>query len=237
MTGAAACTAAAAAAFAAAPAPALPEMDRVLATFEDVAAAQAKLDAGAARLEELIRRWAEQVAAPAGGTTITFNNQGMQATNVVQGQESYAQSAITKEGGTATVYNISGAALTPEMLKALNHSVPRPPAKPPFRKASRPRLNPCRLPVCRQSSPASRFCACRLPYSPHLQPTRLRQMVLVGLDEHLEHIAGGSTFSAVTFNLIDWAQRAGRLPALLQAAHAAAPGSPELNAFLGQFRV
>ncbi len=68
-------------------------------------------------------------------------------------------------------------------------------------------------------------------------PDSLRQMVLVGLDEHLDHIAGGSTFSAVMFNLIDWAQRTGRLPALLQAAHAAAPLSPELTAFLGQFRV
>ncbi|MBW7884268.1 MAG: CHAT domain-containing protein, partial [Caldilineaceae bacterium] len=46
----------------------------------------------------------------------------------------------------------------------------------------------------------------------------LRMMVRTGLDEDLDAIAGGSDQSAVVFNLIDWAQRTGRLSALIQAA-------------------
>lgn len=212
-----------------------PEMDRVLAAFEHVAASQARLDAGADRLEELIRQWEEQAANPPDGSAVTFHNQGMQATNVVQGQEAYSQSAIAKEGGTATVFNISGAALTPELLKALLGA--QAPSQPTVPKNTQAPVEPLPLAGLPAKLTGKQFGALQAALLAAFTPDSLRQMVLVGLDEHLDHIAGGSTFSAVTFNLIDWAQRAGRLPALLQAAHAAASGSPELNAFLGQLGV
>jgi hypothetical protein len=59
----------------------------------------------------------------------------------------------------------------------------------------------------------------------------LAQMLKLELDVDLAHVAGGSNFSAVAFNLIDWAQRTGRLAALIAAAAAFTPASPDLQAF------
>lgn len=235
MAAEAARAAAAAAASAAVVPPAPPEMDRVLAAFEDAAAAQARLDAGADRLEELIRQWEEAAAMPPGGAAVTFHNEGMQATNVVQGQEAYSQSAIAKEGGTATVFNISGAALTPELLAALLGA--QAPGQPTIPKNTQAPVEPLPLAGLPVRLTGKQFGALQAALLAAFTLDSLRQLVLVGLDEHLDHIVGGSTLSAVVFNLIDWAQRTGRLPALLQAAHAAAPLSPELHAFLGQFGV
>jgi hypothetical protein len=57
----------------------------------------------------------------------------------------------------------------------------------------------------------------------------LRQMTRVYLDESLEAIAGGSDFSGVIFNLIDWAERNGRLLDVLNGATTAVPGNARLN--------
>lgn len=57
----------------------------------------------------------------------------------------------------------------------------------------------------------------------------MRQMARVYLDEPLESIAGGSDFAGVTFNLIAWAERNGRLRDLLDGATAAVPGNPMLQ--------
>ncbi len=58
----------------------------------------------------------------------------------------------------------------------------------------------------------------------------MRQMTRIYLDAELEDIAGGSDFSGITFNLIAWAERNGRLPDLLDGALAAVPGNAKLNA-------
>lgn len=60
----------------------------------------------------------------------------------------------------------------------------------------------------------------------------LRQMVRVELGETLDHVAGGSNFSALTFELIAWAIRTGRLPDLLEGTCRAVPDNPKLNTFL-----
>lgn len=57
----------------------------------------------------------------------------------------------------------------------------------------------------------------------------MRHMTRIYLDASLEDIAGGSDFSAVTFNLIDWAERNGRLLELLNGATTAVPGNARLN--------
>jgi hypothetical protein len=60
-------------------------------------------------------------------------------------------------------------------------------------------------------------------------PDTMRQMTRIYLDQALENIAGGSDFSGVTFNLIAWAERNGRLPELLNGAIAAVPGNARLK--------
>jgi hypothetical protein len=57
----------------------------------------------------------------------------------------------------------------------------------------------------------------------------MRHMTRIYLDEALEDIAGGSDFSGVTFNLIDWAERNGRLLDLLNGAITAVPGNANLK--------
>ena len=66
--------------------------------------------------------------------------------------------------------------------------------------------------------------------------TSLQQMVAYELEENLSAIAGGSNFSAIVFNLIDWAQRTGRLSKLIEASLTAVPHSPELQAFVASLR-
>jgi hypothetical protein len=57
----------------------------------------------------------------------------------------------------------------------------------------------------------------------------MRQMTRIYLDVPLEEIAGGSDFSGITFNLIAWAERNGRLPDLLNGATAAVPNNARLK--------
>jgi hypothetical protein len=64
----------------------------------------------------------------------------------------------------------------------------------------------------------------------------LRIMVRTELDEELDTIASGSNLGAVVFELITWAQRTGRLDALLDGALNAVPGSPDLQALAKTLR-
>lgn len=57
----------------------------------------------------------------------------------------------------------------------------------------------------------------------------MRQMTRVYLDQSLDAIAGGSDFSGVTFNLIAWAERNGRLLDLLNGATTTVPGNAKLK--------
>ena len=59
----------------------------------------------------------------------------------------------------------------------------------------------------------------------------LRQMVRFQLDEHLDLIAGGGNLAQVVFNLIAWAERTGRIAALILKAQAYNPGNARLAAF------
>lgn len=59
----------------------------------------------------------------------------------------------------------------------------------------------------------------------------LKQMVRFELGENLDSIAGGGNSSEVVFNLLDWAERTGRANDLVEAAHRANSGNPQLKAF------
>ncbi len=67
-------------------------------------------------------------------------------------------------------------------------------------------------------------------------PSTLEQMVRIGLDENLPTIAGGANFRDVTFNLIRWAERTGRVDDLLAAAMQANPDNPALLAIVAGTR-
>jgi hypothetical protein len=63
--------------------------------------------------------------------------------------------------------------------------------------------------------------------------TELSQLVKIELDEHLDSIVPPGPLSSVAFELVMWAERAGRTPDLIKAVVAARPSSPEVAA-LGQ---
>jgi hypothetical protein len=60
----------------------------------------------------------------------------------------------------------------------------------------------------------------------------LTQMVRLEMSVNINSVAGGSNLSAIAFNLIDWAQRTGRLGELIAAAAGFNPDSPEIKAFV-----
>lgn len=60
----------------------------------------------------------------------------------------------------------------------------------------------------------------------------LTQMVRLEMGVNISSVAGGSNFSAVAFNLIDWAQRTGRLGELITAAARSNGANPEIKAFV-----
>jgi hypothetical protein len=240
---------AAAAAGAEAPAgPSRTELIKALAAIEDTTAALAQLMASAERLEELIRRWDEIAAEQPPTESLTFNNQALQAGTVIQGKEVDYQSANASSGGSATVYNISGAVVTPELLAALLRPAPEPKAQaaPPTQSVAQgvsttgdPAGNP-------PGAPDGSALLANLPHKmtgPQMHdlhaallsactPESLRQALAFHLNRRLIDIAGGSDFSAVVFNVLEWAQREGQLPRLLQAVHRQAPENPQLNAVL-----
>lgn len=61
----------------------------------------------------------------------------------------------------------------------------------------------------------------------------LTQMARLEMGVNINSVAGGSNLSAVAFNLIDWAQRTGRLGELIAAAARSNTDNPELKAFVG----
>jgi len=201
----------------------LPDLGKVLAALADADAARARLAASAAALEALFAEWQAALARPPAGASVTFHNAGIQAGTLVQGVEVYNHSASALSGGTATVVNISGAALPPEALAALLRGKAAAPA------AGAP-----------ENGLSGTFSSAQLgelhtALLDAFTPAALRQMVSYALDTELDHIAGGPNFSAVVYELIGWAGRSGRLPELVQAAHAAVPGNSRLNAVLRSF--
>ncbi len=69
----------------------------------------------------------------------------------------------------------------------------------------------------------------------YTEPT-LAQMTRLEMNVNLDAVAGGSNFSSIAFNLIDWAQRTGRLGELIQASVNAVPGNPALQAFVASLQ-
>ena len=61
-------------------------------------------------------------------------------------------------------------------------------------------------------------------------------MTRLEMNVNLDAVAGGSNFSSIAFNLIDWAQRTGRLGELIQAAVNSVPGNPALQAFVASLQ-
>lgn len=64
----------------------------------------------------------------------------------------------------------------------------------------------------------------------------LQQVVRIGLDEKLDTIAGGANLKELTFNLIQWAERTGRVDDLLAATLKENPSSPALRGFAEGYR-
>jgi hypothetical protein len=64
----------------------------------------------------------------------------------------------------------------------------------------------------------------------------LSQMVRRELDQNLDAIAGGSSLSALAFNLVDWARRSGYLRELVQGALNAKPRNQKLREFVAALR-
>jgi hypothetical protein len=60
----------------------------------------------------------------------------------------------------------------------------------------------------------------------------LERMVKFEMNEDLDAIAGGDTLTARIFELLEWAQRHGRLTELLQGAINTVPGNPKLKPFI-----
>ncbi len=60
----------------------------------------------------------------------------------------------------------------------------------------------------------------------------LTQMVRMEMGVNINSVAGGSNLSGVAFNLIDWAQRTGRLGELIAAAARSNTDNPEIKAFV-----
>lgn len=58
----------------------------------------------------------------------------------------------------------------------------------------------------------------------------LTRMLRFELDTNLNNIVGGSNFSEIVFNLIDWAEQQGRTQELIQKAHETVPGNALLTA-------
>jgi hypothetical protein len=214
-----------------APAPAaLPDLGKVLAALADVDAARAALAAGAAALEALIGEWQTALARRPAGPTVTFHNTGVQTGAVVQGVEVSYQSARAEQGGTATVVNISGAALPPAALAVLHGD-----------KAGSPDAGLSSTYSGAQMGAQVGALHGELYGELHgalldaFTPASLQQMLRFALGAELDHIAGGPNFGAVVAELIGWARRGGRLPELVQAAHAAVPGNARLTAVLRSF--
>lgn len=66
-------------------------------------------------------------------------------------------------------------------------------------------------------------------------PSSLKQMVKFGMNETLDQIVSGGNFSAVVFNLIEWAEQRGLEQQLIEAAYQDNPGNPLLKAFYQNF--
>jgi hypothetical protein len=60
----------------------------------------------------------------------------------------------------------------------------------------------------------------------------LTQMARQEMNVNLDIVAGGSNLGAIVFNLIDWAQRTGRLGELIAATARSNGGNPEVIAFM-----
>jgi len=61
---------------------------------------------------------------------------------------------------------------------------------------------------------------------------KLKMMLLDELNERLDQIVGGENDEDIVFNLIEWAEKKGRLPELIQGAFNSNPGNPKLQKFV-----
>ncbi|MBL8793610.1 MAG: hypothetical protein JNM56_06885 [Planctomycetia bacterium] len=63
----------------------------------------------------------------------------------------------------------------------------------------------------------------------------LRRILRTKLDVRLDHIAGNGTFTDIVCDVIDWAEREGRVDQLVREAAAFVPGNEELQRFASEF--
>jgi hypothetical protein len=64
----------------------------------------------------------------------------------------------------------------------------------------------------------------------------LTKMVRLEMDVNINSVAGGSNLSAIAYNLIDWAQRTGRLGELIAASDRSSGDNPDIQAFVASLR-
>ncbi|MFN8469038.1 MAG: effector-associated domain EAD1-containing protein [Caldilineaceae bacterium] len=65
-------------------------------------------------------------------------------------------------------------------------------------------------------------------------PESLRRMVRVYLDVSLQEQAGGATFSDQVWSLVEWAEKNGKLPDLINGAHTANPDNVEIRSLYNE---
>lgn len=65
----------------------------------------------------------------------------------------------------------------------------------------------------------------------------IRQMVRFVFNENLDAIADGSDLNDICFNLIDWAERSGKLQELIEGAHSYNRNNPVLSEFVGSLNL
>lgn len=71
--------------------------------------------------------------------------------------------------------------------------------------------------------------------SAYYNPAELEQLVFFGLGEKLDALTAPGPLPARIMALVQWAEAAGRLDALVRAAHERRPGNAKLHAFVQQY--
>ena len=129
--------------------------------------------------------------------------------------------AIPVAGATpAQPQKASGTAVTSTMAQPAAPVSSPPPAAPPITPLSITRLSGPQFKQFHEALLAA------------FDQESLTLMVRLEMGVNINSVAGGSNFSAVAFNLIDWAQRTGRLGELITAAARSNGDNPEIKAFV-----
>jgi hypothetical protein len=111
-------------------------------------------------------------------------------------------------------------------------SLATPPAVSPATSPATPSATPSATPLSLTRLTGPQFKQLHEALLAAFNQEELTRMVMMDMGVNINSVAGGSNLSAVVFNLIDWAQRTGRLGELVTAAAGSNDENPELKAFV-----